>query len=80
MIRTQKIPFIQSRAALPVVVLTAAVMAFGIYLPYSPIGEHLGFVPLPDSYFPWLGGILLSYCTLTQLMKEFYIRRFHQWL
>jgi Mg2+-importing ATPase len=80
MIRTQKIPFLQSRASLPVVALTAAVMAFGIYLPYSPIGEHLGFVPLPDSYFPWLGGILLSYCTLTQLMKEFYIRRFHQWL
>jgi P-type Mg2+ transporter len=37
-------------------------------------------VPLPMSYFPWLAGILLSYCTLTQLVKRFYIRRFHQWL
>ena len=80
MIRTQQIPFIQSRAATPVIALTTAVMALGIYLPYSPIGEHLGFVPLPNAYFPWLAGILLGYCTLTQLVKQFYIRRFEQWL
>ena len=80
MIRTQQIPFVQSRAAMPVIALTAAVMAFGIYLPYSPIGEHLGLVPLPGSYFPWLAAILLGYCTLSQLMKGLYIRRFHQWL
>jgi len=80
MIRTQHIPFIQSRAAMPVILLTASIMAFGIYLPFSPLGEHLGMVPLPLSYFPWLVGILLSYCVLTQLMKRFYIRRFGQWL
>jgi P-type Mg2+ transporter len=37
-------------------------------------------VPLPLSYFAWLAVILLSYCTLTQVVKHFYIRRFHQWL
>ena len=62
------------------ILLTASVMGIGIYLPFSPLGAHLGLVPLPMSYFPWLAGILLSYCTLTQLVKRFYIRRFHQWL
>jgi Mg2+-importing ATPase len=80
MIRTQHIPFIQSRAATPVILLTASIMAFGIYLPFSPLGEHLGMVALPLSYFPWLAGILLSYCLLTQLVKTLYIRRFGQWL
>lgn len=80
MIRTQHIPFIQSRAAMPVILLTASIMAFGIYLPFSSLGEHLGMVPLPLSYFPWLAGILLSYCVLTQLVKRLYIHRFGQWL
>ena len=80
MIRTQYIPFIQSRAAWPVIALTAAIMALGIYLPFSPLGTHLGMIPLPLSYFPWLVGILLGYCTLTQVVKRLYIRRFHQWL
>src|SRR5665213_1389822 len=80
MIRTQHIPFVQSRAAAPVILLTASIMAFGIYLPYSSLGAHLGLVPLPWSYFPWLAGILLSYCVLTQVIKRVYIRRFGQWL
>jgi Mg2+-importing ATPase len=80
MIRTQHIPFIQSRAAMPVILLTASIMAFGIYLPFSSLGAHLGMVPLPLSYFPWLAGILLCYCVLTQLMKRLYIHRFGQWL
>ena len=80
MIRTQHIPFIQSRAATPVILLTACVMALGIYLPFSPVGEHLGMVPLPPAYFVWLALILSSYCLLTQLVKTIYIRRFGQWL
>ncbi len=80
MIRTQNIPFIQSRAAMPVIALTASIMAIGIILPFSPIGAQLGMVPLPLPYFAWLAGILLSYCTLTQIVKRFYIHRFHQWL
>jgi Mg2+-importing ATPase len=80
MIRTQHIPFIQSRAATPVILLTASIMAFGIYLPFSSLGAHLGLVPLPLAYFPWLAGILLCYCVLTQFVKRIYIQRFGQWL
>lgn len=80
MIRTQHIPFIQSRAATPVILLTASIMALGVYLPFSPVGEHLGMVPLPPAYFVWLAVILSSYCLLTQVVKTIYIRRFGQWL
>jgi len=80
MIRTQHIPFVQSRAATPVILLTACIMAIGIYLPFSPFGEHLALAALPLSYFAWLSGILLSYCVLTQLVKRLYIHYFGQWL
>lgn len=80
MIRTRKIPFIQSRASFPVMATTFAIMAIGIALPFTPLGSSVGFVPLPLSYFPWLIGILLSYCVLTQLIKTWYLRKFHRWL
>ncbi|MEU5429641.1 magnesium-translocating P-type ATPase [Streptomyces olivoreticuli] len=80
MIRTRKIPFIQSRASLPVLVMTGLVMAFGIVLPFSPLASALSMEPLPMSYFPWLIGVLLTYCALTQVVKTWYIRRFSTWL
>ncbi|CAI8782390.1 magnesium-translocating P-type ATPase [Pseudomonas chlororaphis] len=79
MLRTQKIPFIQSTAALPVMLMTGLVMALGIYVPFSPLGEMVGLVPLPWEYFPWLVGTLLCYCVVAQTMKTLYIRRFKQW-
>nr|WP_230472990.1 magnesium-translocating P-type ATPase [Enterobacillus tribolii] len=79
MLRTRKIPFIQSAAALPVMLTTGLIMALGIYIPFSPLGHWVGLQPLPWEYFPWLIATLLSYCVLTQLMKRVYIRRFGQW-
>ncbi|AKA24850.1 magnesium-translocating P-type ATPase [Pseudomonas chlororaphis] len=79
MLRTQKIPFIQSTAALPVMLMTGLVMVLGIYVPFSPLGEMVGLVPLPWEYFPWLVATLLSYCVVAQTMKTLYIRRFKQW-
>ncbi|MFJ3204505.1 magnesium-translocating P-type ATPase [Streptomyces sp. NPDC086989] len=80
MIRTRKIPFIQSRASWPVMVMTVLAVLTGLYLPFSPLAAPLGFTALPASYFPWLIGVLLAYCTLTQLLKTLYIRRFGTWL
>lgn len=80
MIRTQKIPFIQSTASIPVLVLTACIMAIGIYIPFSPLGVAIGLQALPLSYFPWLIGILLGYAFLTQFLKKLYIKKFHSWL
>ncbi|XKM13664.1 magnesium-translocating P-type ATPase [Orbaceae bacterium ac157xtp] len=79
MLRTQKIPFIQSTAAFPVIVMTALIMAIGIYIPFSPLGNVVGLEPLPWSYFPWLAGTLVCYCVVAQCMKRVYIRRFKQW-
>jgi len=79
MLRTQKIPFIQSRAALPVLLTTFAIMALGIAIPLSPLGAMVGLVPLPLAYFPWLAATLFGYCLVAQGMKNLYIRRFGQW-
>ncbi len=80
MIRTRKIPFIQSWATTPVVALTSAIMLLGIIIPFTPFGSALKLVPLPMSYFPWLVGILVAYCFLTQLIKNWFIRKFQEWL
>ncbi|MFJ7158907.1 magnesium-translocating P-type ATPase [Streptomyces sp. NPDC101118] len=80
MIRTRKVPFVQSRASWPVMVMTVLAVLTGLFLPFSPLASSLGFVPVPMSYFPWLVGVLLAYCTLTQLVKTWYVRRFGTWL
>ncbi|MGL6069477.1 MAG: magnesium-translocating P-type ATPase, partial [Sediminibacterium sp.] len=80
MIRTRKIPFIQSWAAAPVVALTSTIMIIGITIPFTPLANALNMQRLPFIYFPWLIGLLLCYCVLTQLVKNWYIRKFNQWL
>lgn len=80
MIRTEKIPFIQSTAAPALMVMTLFIMGVGIAIPFTPFGQSVGLVPLPASYFPWLAATLLAYCLLTQLIKTWYIRRFRVWL
>jgi Mg2+-importing ATPase len=80
MIRTQKIPFIQSLASFPLLLSTVVIMAIGILIPYSFIGTSIGLTALPGSYFYWLAAILLAYCILTQLVKNWFIKRFHYWL
>jgi Mg2+-importing ATPase len=80
MIRTAKVPFLQSRAAWPVLLLTGTIMACGLLLPFTVIGAKLKLAPLSGSYFVWLFAILLSYSVLTQLVKGGYIRRFGSWL
>lgn len=80
MIRTRKIPFIQSCATWPVTGLTLLIMAVGISIPFTGFGQSIGLEPLPLSYFPWLVGILAAYCILTQCIKNWYIRKFVRWL
>lgn len=80
MIRTRKIPFIQSWAATPVVALTSLIMVIGILIPFSPFATALKLQPLPLAYFPWLIGILFSYCLLTQFVKNWFIKKFNNWL
>jgi len=75
-IRTAKVPFFQSRASLLMLLITATVMAVGMYLPFSPIAPGLGFVPLPAVYFLWLFFILTCYCVLTQFVKTWFVKKY----
>ncbi|MGD0655031.1 MAG: magnesium-translocating P-type ATPase [Thermoguttaceae bacterium] len=74
-IRTNRIPFLQSRASWPVITTTLIVMIVGMWLPFSPIGDWLKFTPLPSLYWPLLGLTLGCYVLLTQAVKMWLIRK-----
>ena len=76
MIRTAKIPFIQSRAATPLLVMTIVIMCIGIFLPMGPLASYLKLEALPLSYFFYLPFILIAYMCVTQWVKQMYIRRY----
>ena len=76
MIRTPKLPFIESRAATPLTIMTVLIMAAGIYLTMGPLAEYFKLQALPLSYFPYLIAILVGYLVLTTVMKRIYIRKF----
>jgi P-type Mg2+ transporter len=74
-IRTNRIPFVQSRASWPLMVMSASIMAIGIALPFTPLGHYLGFTRLPTLYWPLMILTLLCYVLLTQLVKMWLQRR-----
>jgi Mg2+-importing ATPase len=74
-IRTNKIPFLQSRPSWPLIATTVTIMAIGVLLPISPLAPALGFVALPVLYWPILGLTLLAYLLLTQMVKVLLVRR-----
>ena len=80
MIRTKKIPFIQSRASLSVTLFSLLGVGIVTLLPFSPLAEGLGLTPLPLVYFAGLLLIIAAYMVLATLMKNLYIRRYHTWL
>ncbi|PZF87405.1 magnesium-translocating P-type ATPase [Listeria ivanovii] len=80
MIRTEKIPFIQSRATAPVMISTLIVMSLGLIIPFTGFGHSIGFVSLPGSYFPWLVLVLVGYMATMQVVKMLYIRKFREWI
>jgi Mg2+-importing ATPase len=74
-IRTNRIPFLQSWASWPLIVTTAIIMFVGAWLPYSPVGPALGFTPLPPLYWPVLAVTLVAYVLLTQAAKMWLFRK-----
>lgn len=75
-IRTNKIPFLQSRASWPVTITSLAIIGVGVLLPVSPLAGVLGLVRLPGLYWPLLAAMLVSYVGLTQVVKSWFVRRF----
>ena len=75
-IRTNKIPFIQSRASWPLILTTILIVGIGIWLPWSPFADALGFVTLPPIYWLWLTIFMLAYFVLAQLVKRWFNQRY----
>lgn len=75
-IRTNKVPFVQSIASKPLIITSALIMAFGVFLVNSPLGNAFGFIKLPILYYPLLALTLLSYVVLTQKIKTWYINKY----
>lgn len=81
MIRTDKWPIFQSRAAWQLTFATVTIMSLGVAIIYIPtVNTYLNMVPLPGMYYPFLFGSLLGYCILSQIAKLIYIRVFNEWL
>ena len=80
LLRTKRLPFVQSRAGLPVLLATGAVCVFGLVLPFTGWGHVLGLVSLPWTYFPWLVLTLAVYCLVVHVAKKAFIRRFGAWI
>ena len=75
-IRTNKIPFVQSWASWPLILTSVVIVAVGAGLTVSPLADALGYVPLPPLYWLLLAIILVCYVVLTQLIKSWFYRRF----
>lgn len=80
MIRTPKIPFIQSRASAPVMILTFTGIAVLTIIPFTTLGTMLGFAALPMVYFAWLALTIVCYMALATLIKKFYVKRYGELL
>lgn len=80
MLRTPKLPFVQSRAAAPVTLLTLAGSCAVTVIPFTPLGRALGFTALPAAYFLWLSAIVAGYMLLATAVKKSYVRRYGELL
>ncbi len=80
MIRTPKLPFIQSRASAPVTLLTCSGIALLTVIPFTGFGKMLGFVALPMSYFAYLVPCIILYMGLATSLKKAYVRHYGELL
>lgn len=74
-IRTNKVPFVQSMASRPLMMTSLAIMAAGVVLINSPLAGAFGFVKLPNVYWGFLAAILLCYIVLTQIIKTWFVKK-----
>ena len=73
-IRTSKVPFLESRASAALIGTTVVISLFGVMLPYAPLGSALGFTPLPPLYWVALAAIMAGYLGTAQLVKTWFVK------
>lgn len=79
-IRTSKIPFIQSNAHKAVYISSIALMFIGILIPFTGLGTILGFIPLELKYIGLIFGVTFLYCIVAMVAKKIYIKKFKEWI
>jgi len=80
MIRTPKLPFIQSRASWSVTLLSFTGIAALTVIPFTGLGTAIGLAPLPEIYFLWLAVTILLYMVLATVFKRIFVRRYGELL
>lgn len=80
MIRTEKVPFLESNASPLVFLSTTAAIVLGTLLIFTPVGEYLEMSVLPLSFFPWLAATVILYAALVQIIKKLYINKYKELL
>ncbi len=80
MIRTPKIPFVQSKASFSVLTITTLSIIVGTIIPYTRLGTKLGMYPMPGIYFQWLIAIIVCYMVLVTILKKVYVKKYGELL
>ncbi len=78
LLRTNKIPFLQSTSSMALGFTTLTVILIAIYIPFSPFAARIGLTPLPLSFFFWLVPLLLAYVVLSQVVKNYLVKHLEE--
>ena len=79
-IRTAKIPFIQSNAHKAVYISSILLIAVGILVPFTPLGNAIGLVPIAGKYIWLIFGVTFLYCIIASFAKKIYIKKYKEWI
>ena len=79
-VRTERIPFIQSIASKPVLLMSGVLVFIALIIPYIWLGEYLKMTPMPLNYFAWLFLLLFCYISAMSLIKKIYKKKYNNWL
>lgn len=79
-LRTEKIPFLQSRSSLAMFLVTTITLIIGTIIPYTKLGLALDFSPMPKEFWFYLSMVVVLYLLLTTLVKNIYLRKYKKLL
>lgn len=80
LIRTEKLPFVQSRPSMPLFLSTFIVAVLALVIGFTDLSVGFDMYRLPVQFIPWLALILIGYLAAVQMMKKVYIQRYKEWM
>ena len=79
-IRTAKLPFVQSNAHKAVYISSFLLIIVGILVPFTPLGNAIGLVPIAAKYIGLIFGVTFLYCIIASIAKKIYIKKYKEWI